>query len=536
MDLPETRYARSGDVHVAYQVLGQGPLDLVFVPGFVSNLDHQWEEPGFSHLLHRLASFCRLILFDKRGTGLSDRLAVADLPTLEARMDDVRAVLDAAGSTRAALLGASEGGPMSMLFAATYPERTRALVLYGAYAHFHSWVMSPERVEAFVRRAETSWGMGEFLGAFAPGMLGNERFRRWWARFERLGASPAAAVALARMNAEIDVRPSLAAIRVPTLVLHRIGDVRINIAAGRYLAQTIRDAKFVELPGSDHLVWVGDIDRVVDEIEEFLTGATASAVPTEAPDRVLATLLAAEVAPEGTRIVGIDDRAWLDLLERHHAATAETLQRFRGEPIGALRPDGSLLATFDGPGRAVRCATAVVETAARDLGLTMRCGLHTGEVQRTGTLGAEGSVGGIALHTAQRIAQLARPGEVLVSSTVRDLVAGSGLRFRERKSGAGLEAPGGGSLALFAAEPDALPNVSTPSLTATREAPGFAELSARERQVLSLVARGLSNSAIAAELSLSDHTVKRHVGNILTKLDLPTRAAAAALAARAGLS
>ena len=281
MKPPETRYARSGDVHIAYQVLGQGPLDLVFVPGFVSNLEHHWEDPGFSHLLHRLASFCRLIQFDKRGTGLSDHVPVSDLPSLEARMDDVRAVLDAVGSKRAALLGASEGGPLAMLFAATYPERTRALVLYGSYAHFHSWVMPPERLEEFVARAETVWGRGDMLINFAPGMRQNERFRDWWARFERLGASPAAAIALARMNADIDVRRVLPAIRVPTLVLHRTGDVRVNVAAGRYLAQFIDGAKYVELPGSDHLVWVGDVDRIVDEIETFLIGGHGTATAAE---------------------------------------------------------------------------------------------------------------------------------------------------------------------------------------------------------------------------------------------------------------
>ena len=531
MALPETHYAKSGDIHVAYQVLGSGPRDLVFVPGFISNLDHQWEDPGFSHLLHRLASFTRLILFDKRGTGLSDRVPVAGLPSLEERMDDVRAVLDAVGSKRAALLGASEGGPMAMLFAATYPERTQALLLYGAYAHFHTWVMSAEKVEAFVQRAETNWGAGEFLRAFAPGQLENERFRQWWARFERLGASPAAAIALARMNAEIDVRDVLSAIGVPTLVLHRAGDVRVNVAAGRYLASAIKGAKYVEVPGSDHLIWVSDIDRVVDEIEEFVSGAHGAPRADDAADRVLATLLAVAPAVPERQGAAFDDRAWMELLGRHHAAATATVSRFRGETIGEARPDGSLVAIFDGPARAVRCGTAIAEAGARELGLAIRCGVHTGEVQRRGT---DRGVGGIALHTAQRIAAQARPGEVLVSRTVRDLVAGSGLRFRERRGGTEIKAPTGEALSLFAAEPASQPAPEAAPPTAIA-APGFDELSARERQVLVLVARGLSNNAIAAELALSEHTVKRHVGNILTKLNLPTRAAAAALAARAGL-
>ncbi len=534
MKPPETRYARSGDVHIAYQVLGDGPLDLVFVPGFVSNLEHHWEDPGFSHLLHRLATFCRLIQFDKRGTGLSDHVPVSDLPSLEARMDDVRAVLDAIGSKRAALLGCSEGGPLAMLFAATYPERTRALVLYGAYAHFHSWVMPPERLEEFIARAETVWGRGDMLINFAPGMRQNERFRDWWARFERLGASPAAATALARMNADVDVRRVLPTIRVPTLVLHRTGDVRVNVAAGRYLAQSINGARYVELTGSDHLIWVGDVDRIVDEIEEFLTGGHGASAAVAAAERVLATVLIAEVVASGESET--DDRAWLARLDHYRGQAAAAVERHRGRLIEGLRSDGSLLATFDGPGRAIRCAMDIAETAGA-LDLAVRSGVHTGEVQRIGGIGPMARVGGVALQTAQRIAAVARPGEVLLSATVRDLVAGSGLRFRPRREGPGLKSPGGGDFPLFTPEREpAAATAPTTSAAAGGKEPGYAELSLRERQVLGLVARGLSNSAIASELVLSEHTVKRHVGNILTKLDLPTRAAAAALAARVGLT
>ena len=279
MALPETRYAKSGDVRIAYQVIGQGPLDLVFVPGFMSNLDVQWEDPGFTHLLNRLSSFTRLILLDKRGTGLSDRVDNHHLPSLETRMDDVRAVMDAAGSGRAALLGASEGGPMSILFAATYPQRTRALVLYGSYAHFHTWVMGREALDGFIRGIENSWGTGVSAPLFAPDQSKDGRFPAWWGRFERLSASPSAAVALAQMNAAIDIRSVLATVRVPTMVIHRRDDARIKFAGGRYLAEKIVGAHFVELAGRDHPVWTGDIDSVVDEIEEFLTGTRPAAVP-----------------------------------------------------------------------------------------------------------------------------------------------------------------------------------------------------------------------------------------------------------------
>ncbi|PVE21831.1 alpha/beta hydrolase [Microvirga sp. KLBC 81] len=285
----EIHYARSGNLRVAYQVVGKGPLDLVFVPGFISNLDHYWEEPTLAHFLSRLSSFSRLILFDKRGTGLSDRLG--NLPTLEERMDDVRAVMDAVGSTQAALFGISEGGAMSVLIAATYPERTQALVLYGAYGHFPSWVLPPDKFTAFLEMIERDWGTGASLKAFAPGKLSDERFKRWWARFERLGASPSAVLALMRMNNEIDIRHILPVIRVPTLVLHRTDDPRVSVEAGRYLGAAIPGARYVELPGSDHVAWVGDVDRLADEIEEFLTGARA----TLEPDRVLATVLFTDI-------------------------------------------------------------------------------------------------------------------------------------------------------------------------------------------------------------------------------------------------
>jgi class 3 adenylate cyclase len=414
----EVHYARSGNLRIAYQVIGNGPLDLVFVPGFISNLDHYWDEPTLAHFLSRLSSFSRLILFDKRGTGLSDRLG--SLPTLEERMDDVRAVMDAVESKRAALFGISEGGAMSTLFAATYPERTQALVLYGAYGHFPSWVLPPDRLPAFLEMIDRDWGTGTSLKAFAPSKVSDERFKRWWARFERLGASPSAVIALMQMNSEIDIRHILSAIRVPTLVLHRTGDPRVSIEAGRYLGAAIPGAKYVELPGSDHVAWVGDVDRLTDEIEEFLTGARA----VHEPDRVLATVLFTDIVESTRKAAELGDRRWQSLLEQHDQAIREELARYRGREIKTLG-DG-FLATFDGPARAVRCASAITETAA-PLGLEVRCGVHTGEIEIKGE-----DIGGIAVHIAARIAALAGGGQVLVSRTVRDLVAGSGLSLEER--------------------------------------------------------------------------------------------------------
>ncbi|MGB0086275.1 MAG: alpha/beta fold hydrolase [Rhodomicrobiaceae bacterium] len=514
MKIPQIRYAKSGNVRIAYQLVGQGPLDLVFVPGFLSNLEVHWEDEGFRHLLHRLAAFTRLILFDKRGTGLSDRVEPHDLPSLEMRMDDVRAVMDAAGSGRAALLGASEGAPMSILFAATYPERTRALLLYGGYAHFHSWVMEPDALTHFIDSAETLWGSGATLAHFAPERAGDERFREWWARFERLSASPTAAIALAQMNAQIDVRPVLSSVRVPTLVLHRANDARVKSAAGRYLAERIAGARFAALPGRDHPIWTGDIDAVVDEIEEFLTGARM------APDtnRVLATLMIARfVAPERLAI-RLGDRRWSERMDSLREAADHSLLRYGGQAFGGGRNE--IGARFDGSARAVHCAFDLRE-AARAIELDLAIGIHVGEVELH-----QHDVAGLALHLTERIAKLAQAGEVLVSGIVRDLVAGSGLHFTDRR----LESIGGldGPLRLFAASAEQ----HLQPASRTMKEPDLEILSSREREVLRFVAEGLSNAAIAERLCLSDHTVKRHVANILLKLDLPTRAAAAALTGR----
>jgi class 3 adenylate cyclase len=371
-----------------------------------------------AYFLARLASLSRLILFDKRGTGLSDRLGT--LPTLEERMDDVRAVMDAVKSERAALFGMSEGGAMSMLFAATYPARTEALILYGTYAHFHTWVLPPERFEPFLQQIEQSWGKGISLSAFAPSKATDERFKQWWGRFERLSASPSAAITLMRMNSQIDVRHILRAIRVPTLVLHRSGDTRVNVEGGRYLAANIPGAKYVEFPGPDHILWAGNVDSVADEIEEFLTGTHSE---TE-PDRVLATVLFTDIVGSTTRAAEMGDRRWRVLLNEHDQIVRREIDRFRGREIKTLG-DG-FLTTFDGPARAVRCADAITK-ALHVLGLEVRCGVHTGEIEMKGE-----DIGGIAVHIAARIAALAEGGQVLVSRTVRDLVAGSNLRLEDR--------------------------------------------------------------------------------------------------------
>jgi class 3 adenylate cyclase len=434
--VPKTQYAKSGDVRIAYQVVGEGPFDLVFVPGFISNLDVAWEEPYRARVWTRLAAFARLIMFDKRGTGLSDR--AVGVPTLEERMDDVRAVMDAVGSQQAALFGISEGGAMSLLFAATYPERTRALVLYGAYGHFSSWVVPPDKIDAALDRMEKNWGTGESLRLFAPSVASDETFKLSWARFERLGASPSAVVALMRMNSEIDVRPILPSIRVPTFIIHRQGDVRVNVEAGRFMARQIPNAKYLELPGSDHMLWTGATERILDEVEEFLTGSR-SAIES---DRVLATVLFTDIVNSTKRAETIGDRAWHDVLDRHNALVRREISRHRGHEVRTMG-DG-FLATFDGPARSIRCALAINE-GVEALGLQVRAGLHTGEVEM-----ANDDLSGIAVHIASRVATMAKPGQVLVSNTVRDLVAGSNIRFHDEGSHSlkGLTE----SVRLFAAE------------------------------------------------------------------------------------
>jgi pimeloyl-ACP methyl ester carboxylesterase/DNA-binding winged helix-turn-helix (wHTH) protein/class 3 adenylate cyclase len=420
--VPETMYARSGDVNIAYQVIGDAPLDLVFVMGWVSHLEYFWREPSFARFLLRLASFSRLILFDKRGTGLSDRVPINQLPTLEQRMDDVRAVMNAVGSERAALCGVSEGGPMCSLFAATYPEKTLAPVMIGTYAKRirdaeYPWGPTTEQREEFFELMRQHWGGPVGIDERAPSVAHDAKFRDWWATYLRMGASPGAAVALTKMNAEIDVRNVLPSIRVPSLVIHRTDDQCLKVEEGRFVAQRIPGAKFVEFPGHDHLPFVGDQDAILDEMEEFLTGVRH----TLEPDTVLATVLF-------TRIASVDERLkegnWEEMLRRLRAHIAKEIEWFRGREIDMVgdRP----LAIFDGPARAVRCALAITEYASR-LGVETRAGLHTGECEIVG-----GKVAGAAAEIGVCVANEARYGEVLVSSTVKDLVAGSGIKFEDR--------------------------------------------------------------------------------------------------------
>lgn len=420
-----TEYARSGNLHIAYQVLGRGPLDLVYVPGWVSHVELAWEEPTLARFFHRLASFSRLILFDKRGTGLSDRVPNEAPATLDERMDDVRAVLEAVGSQRAAIFGNSEGGSMSVLFAATHPERTVALVTFGIFAKRlfspdYPWAPTPEQREQAYELVEREWGRDMDLTDLAPTVAGNEPFKQRLATYFRRSASPGAAVALLRMNTLIDVRKVLPAIRVPTLILHRTGDRDANVEEGRWIASRISGARFVELPGHDHLPWVGDQDAVLDEVEEFLTGVRRG----PDPDRILATVLFTDIAGSTELAARLGDRAWRELLEMHHLLVRKELVRFRGREIDTAG-DG-FLALFDGPTRAMRCALAIRD-AVRHLGMEIRAGVHTGEVEVEGD-----KVRGIAVHAGARVAAAAKAGEVLVSGTVKDLAAGSGIQLSER--------------------------------------------------------------------------------------------------------
>ena len=418
---PVTRYAKSGDVHVAYQVFGEGSLNLVIAPFFVSNVEVFWEYPDAARWLHRLASFARVAMFDKRGTGMSDR--VTELPGLEQRIDDVRAVMDAVGSKQAALLGMSEGGSLAALFAATYPERCSALVLYGTFARFASWLPTEEALAGMLGYIDQAWGSGGSLSFLAPSLANDPAARQWQGRFERLGANPAAATALMRMNSQIDISDIVSTIRVPTLVIHRTEDATINVEGGRDLAKHIPDARYIELPGRDHLPWVGDnAMEIADDIEEFLTGTRAPVTV----DRVLATVLFTDIVGSTEKAASLGDRRWRDLLDNHHATIRRNLARFRGHEVKTTG-DG-ILATFDGPARGVRCACAIADEI-RSLGIEVRAGLHTGECEMS-----DDDVGGIAVHIGARVASLAGPGEVLVSSTVKDLVAGSGLRFGDRGS------------------------------------------------------------------------------------------------------
>lgn len=429
MQPAETRYARSGDVHIAYQVSGDGPFDLVYVPPFVSHVELAWQIPSIVKLIERLASFSRLIRFDKRGTGMSDR--VEGVPTLETRMDDVRAVMDAVGSERAALLGASEGGPMTALFAATYPDRCWALVLWATFAcdrkaPDYPWGVTDEEYRAELEEAE-AWGTPEHARALAAALdpTGSEEDRAALATVLRQSASPGAAVALTRMNREIDIRGVLGAIHQPTLVLNRREDHPFIVGGSGYLAQHIRGAAHIELPGSEHAISAGNSPLVLDEIERFLQTAWEARATAEAePERVLATVLFTDIVGSTARAAELGDRGWRELLTEHHGLIRRELVRFRGRELDTAG-DG-FFASFDGPARAIRCAREIAASVPQ-LGIDIRAGLHTGECEVI-----DGKVGGIAVHIGARVAKEAGPGEVLVSSTVKDLVAGAGIEFSDR--------------------------------------------------------------------------------------------------------
>jgi pimeloyl-ACP methyl ester carboxylesterase len=438
---PATRYAKSGDVSIAYQVVGDGPIDLIVVPGWISHLDLHWEMLGFEEWVRRLARFCRVILFDKRGCGLSDR-DVGD-STLEERMDDLRAVLDAVRSERTAVLGFSEGGSLAMVFSATCPERVTHLVLFGTFPRtaeapdFPEGARASAAIEEMRRIVEHHWGEGRTIESIAPSLAHIERARELMGRFERAALSPRAARTHLRWVAEIDTRSVARALRVPALVMHRAGDRLVPAAGGRWLGRNIPGARHLELPGDDHAPWTSDDGRITDEIQEFLTGSRA---PVEF-DRVLATVLFTDIVGSSERASALGDRAWRELLERHHALVRRELERFRGHERDTSG-DG-FFATFDGPARAVHCAKSICREV-QSLGLQVRAGVHTGECERSGE-----KITGIAVHTGARVMAEAAPGEVLVSSTVKDLVSGSGLAFRDRGARALKGIPGEWS--LFAA-------------------------------------------------------------------------------------
>jgi pimeloyl-ACP methyl ester carboxylesterase len=431
---PEVRYADGSGVEIAYQVLGEGPPDVVWVAGAFTHLGVLWERADYRRFCEQLASFSRLILFDKRGMGLSERVRIA---TLEERMEDVRAVMDAAGSERAALIGVSEGGPMSMLFAATYPERTQALLLLGAEVKEEKsddWPWGEttrDEFEDWMRQLPGRWGKGLAAPVLLPDEPDQEAAKAWLGKLQTASATPGDAEAFMRVGLGIDVRGVVPSIHVPTLIVHRVDDQVCHVENARFLAANIEGARYVELPGSDHVPWAGNgADEILGEIREFLTGVREA----PEPDRVLATVLFTDIVGSTERATELGDRRWRELLDAHHAAVRRQLERFRGSEIDTAG-DG-FLASFDGPARAIRCAEAAVESV-RGIGLDIRAGVHTGECELHG-----GKLAGIAVHIGARVAGQAGPGEVLVSSTVRDLVAGSGLEFEDRGSASLKGVPG----------------------------------------------------------------------------------------------
>ncbi len=419
----DVHYARSGDLRIAYATFGDGTVDFVFVPGFVSHLENWWEANASARFFRRIASFSRLIMFDKRGTGMSDPFI--GVPTLEERIDDVRAVMDAVDSTTAFVCGLSEGGPMSILFSATYPDRTRGLILIGSNVRMlpapdwpYGW--SRERIAEVLEEMSEQWGQGGLMNLFLPTFVGDERAKRLWARYQRMGGSPGTARALMEANTLIDVRPVLPHVQVPTLVIHRTDERLVSVGNARYAAEHIPGARLLEQPGEDHLPWLGDTDGMLNAIEEFVTGSRHHVDE----DRILATVLFTDIVDSTRRAADAGDRRWRELLDAHDEISVSEVERFGGRRVKTTG-DG-MLAVFDGPARGVRCAEAVRDALA-ELGIEIRAGLHVGECELRGD-----DVGGLAVHIGARVAGLASPGEILVSRTVRDLVAGSGLRFAER--------------------------------------------------------------------------------------------------------
>ncbi|KIC34619.1 adenylate/guanylate cyclase domain-containing protein [Leisingera sp. ANG-S5] len=413
---PQTQYAKSGDVHIAYQTFGSGPRNLVFVPGFISQIETYWDEPGFARWLERIGHFTRVAVFDKRGTGLSDR-GVAT-PDMDKRMDDIRAVMDAAGFDTASVMGISEGGSLAAVFAAYHARRCEHLVLYGAFASFTSWFPTQEALQELFDYAESAWGTGTSLPLFCPSTAGDLQVQDWWGKYERTGASPRDVIEIMKVNSQIDITAILPAIKAPALVLHKTEDALIDIEGGRTLAAGIPNARLIELSGTDHFPFIGpEAGQIVAEIEEFVTGSKADPVV----DRVLAAIVFTDIAGSTARAEAMGDSAWRSLKDAHDARVRQELQQYDGREIKSLG-DG-FLATFDGPGRAIQCAGAIRDAISR-LGLDIRVAVHTGEVEVT-----EDDVRGLAVHIASRIADLAQPGDIVVSRTVKDLVAGSGFCF-----------------------------------------------------------------------------------------------------------
>jgi pimeloyl-ACP methyl ester carboxylesterase/DNA-binding CsgD family transcriptional regulator len=524
---PETRYAKSGETNIAYQVTGEGAVDLVFVMGWVSNLEWSWQEPSFARFLKHLASFSRLILFDKRGTGFSDRSAGP--ATFEQRMDDVRAVMDAAGSEQAALLGISEGAAMCALFAATYPERAAALISIGGYARRtwapdYPWGATEEQRRSFLEQIERGWGGPVALARRAPSLANNEQFRKWWATFLRLSASPGAALTLTRMNMEIDIRYVLPMLQVPTLIIHRTDDMAIRVECSQHLADQIAGARYVELPGRDHLPFVGDQDAILDEVEHFLTGVR----PVRASERTLTTVLVIEIRGATQTAIRLNESWWSSIRDEYATLVRRELAESRGREVKTT--DIGFLATLDSPARAIRCACDIV-VEARSAGIEVGAGLHAGECEIAGD-----DVRGVAVQMAAGIMAFAEPGSVVVSQTMKDLVAGSDIAFQDLGTHPLTGIAGewrlyrvGTAIRSVTTSPAQAP-VHNPPV-----APRLAPLSHREGEVATLVTLGMSNRQIAEELVIAESTVERHVANILTKLDFHSRTQIAAWMVEQGL-